>query len=215
MCYKKRIPTEGDFMKKKTNDILYGYLQYISYVDKNDKTFVYKNEVNFAKIANALGENYNPRKISRDFKFLENIGLVELNNVTTIDDEIIEAYVLPKIGDSYKLIPIETLKYLTHTANSNVIKIYVYLLYKYNNGQRKGYRFSKKELLSVLKLKSSTHMNHYTMIDNILTCLLNSELIKFDCVWSKSENSSIGATQYHILNEVSLTHKNPLKKKNK
>lgn len=213
MTYQKRIPAQGDFMKKKTNDILYGYLQSISYVDKNDITFVYKEDVNFSKIAENLGQNYNARKISRDFKFLQRIGLVELNKITTLQNETIDAYVLPKIGDSYKLIPVKTLKYLINTSNANVIKIYVYLLYKYNNGLRQGYKFTKKELLDVLKLKSTTNTEHYIMIDNILACLSNSELISLQYEWVKNGKSEIGATQYHVLKQVSLVHKNPLKKK--
>ena len=41
MSEKRRFPVEEKFMNKKVSDMLYGYLQSISYVGENDVRFVY------------------------------------------------------------------------------------------------------------------------------------------------------------------------------
>lgn len=206
--YRKRMPAEGDFMKKKTNDILYGFLQSISYVDKNKVTFVYKSDVDFLEISRMFDGKFSKKKLISDFKFLQSIGLIELGKTTSLEDNVErEIYVLPDVGEKYKLIPIETLRFLINTTNTNVIKVYVWLLYKFNDGIKKGYKFSKKEIIEdVLKMKARNKRD-MILVSDILTCLQNNELIKFHVEWTTAENSVINKTQYHVLDDVSLTFK--------
>lgn len=202
----KRIPMEERFMKKKVNDILYGYLQSVSHFD-GQTTFVYKDRVNFSEMETIFRGQFNRLKLSRDFKFLLSIGLIEEGEIKTIRGEMVNVYILPfNEKELYRIIPLDTLRFLIDTTNSNVIKIYVYLLYKYNFGKCKGYEFTQKELLEALKIKSH-HERDRNMIKNILICLKNNGLIKYDEKWKFNEKSSIGSTKYNILENVSLYHK--------
>ncbi len=202
----KRIPMEDRFMKKKVNDILYGYLQSVSQFD-GKTTFVYKDRVNFSEMETIFRGQFKRKKLSRDFKFLQSIGLIEEGTILSVRGEETDVYILPfNDKNLYRIIPLDTLRFLIDTANANVIKIYVYLLYKFNFGKCVGYEFTQKELLEALKIKSH-HERDRNMIKNILVCLKNNGLIEYEQKWKINEKSSIGTTKYNVLNKVSLSYK--------
>lgn len=174
----RRIPLEDKFMVKKINDILYGYLQSISYIDKDKVRFVYKSEVNFSRLEQVFKGEFKRLKLKRDFDYLVNCGFIEEGIVIDLYGKEVEAYILPFNTDSiFKLIPLDTVKFLVDTLSANSIKIYTYLLNRFD-GFGSEYHFTMKELIKVLGMKSITHQRDYDMVDNILTCLVNNELIK-------------------------------------
>lgn len=176
----RRIPLENKFMVKKINDILYGYLQTISYIDKNQVRFVYKSEINFSNLERRFNGEFKRLTLTRDFKYLLACGFITEGKVINLYNKEVDAYILPYDEKSiFKLIPLETLKFLVDTTNSNVIKIYTYLLNKFGY-KGSEYHFTDKELIiNCLGLKSTTNQRDYDLVNNILNCLSNNELIKF------------------------------------
>lgn len=213
--FEKSIPTNGVFMSKSINDWLYVYLQSISYVDKNGITFVYPKDVNLTKIAeelhppmvsDKLDNEGNPittpiskYKLSRDMKKLIKVGLVRRGDVESLykGQKIKNAYILEVQTDNYfKLIPVETLKYLLNTVNINCIRTYVYLLDKYDWKQREGkvYCFTAKEIIQkVFGLQSTTHKEDYFRVKCILDLLSKCELISI-----KKELKYFSGQQYQV-----------------
>lgn len=190
----RRIPLEGEFMQKKINDIVYGYLQTISYKDKEDKRFVYKDAINYSELEKKFGYDDNGKpflsrlKITRAINVLKAYGFVEEGKVVDLYNKKVPAFFLPyDETNPFQLIPNTTLKFLVDTSNSNVIKIYAYLLNKYlwKEKTKEKYIFSNKELILLLGMKSSTNQRDYDMINNILTSLHNNGLIYYSEYYEK------------------------------
>ena len=142
----RRFPLEDNFMKgnkeiskSKPNDVLYGYLQMISTFDENTKTrFIYKENYSHVQVQEYFGYDNDgkpvfPRKsIERAFRVLEQYGYIRETKIIGLKGNYVNAYELPYNVDSlFQYIDMETLKYLLRTCNPNVIKIYIYLKYKY------------------------------------------------------------------------------------
>ena len=142
---KRRMPTgEGVMEDKKFNDIVYAYLQSISYKieDISEYRFLYKSQLNYTRIARELKMNLKTCKSKIKYLF-ENGYIVEVKK----DDLTI--YELPNLGQYYFLIPNETLKYLVDTCNENIIITYAYLGQLKNALGDKAY-FTKGRLLILL-----------------------------------------------------------------
>lgn len=176
------IPLTEGFMDKKTNDILYGYLQTITYLDKNRERYVIQNDLdNQLHIIKDLMDLKTNKTVKAHLKHLIEVGLVVKGTTKDLKGNDIDCLYLPtKEHNIFKLIPLETLEYLIFTKNKFSIKIYVYLLNKYQwkNGENKTYEFSKKELLRAVGWKG-THQREYDIINNILLDLSNSGLISY------------------------------------
>lgn len=185
---KKSIPMTKEFNKKVVNDWLYGYLQSISYVDADGVTFVYPNDVNCTNIAqkcplNNLGRQPSRNKIMSDLKKLELLGFVKRGNVQGLDNSKVKnAYILPfNENELFKIIPLETLKYIITTMSIHSIKIYIYLLNKFQWKIKSNdyYNFTSKELITeCLGLKSITHSRDYQTILFVLDALEKFKLVE-------------------------------------
>lgn len=194
MKVKKRIPLNKNFMHKSVNDWIYGYFQSKSYVDKNGVTFCYLDSIVQTDIIKSMPFNENGKKpgkmkISNDIKKLMNLGFIEKGKVVDLNDEIIDAYILPFDKQQlYKIIPLDTLIYLLNVSNQNVIRIYIYLLNKFQWKVKNNeyYYFTYKELIEeCLGMKSTKNTRDYILIKHILDCLIKFKLIKIDTVVKK------------------------------
>lgn len=212
---KKRIPMTKEFNKKSVNDWLYGYLQSISYVDNEGRTFVYKDDVNISSIfsnfpSSEFGESPSRQKLSRDFNILKRVGFLKETKVQGLQGNFVKAYELPYDKQQlYKLIPIDTLIYILSVGSQNLLKIYVYLLSKYqwkiaNNDY---YRFTYKELIKeCLGMKSVTNSRDYTIVRNCLDALIKFKLIELSLDYDRvGQNQQL--TTYFKLSNVNTTIK--------
>lgn len=205
----KRIPMTKEFNKKSVNDWLYGYLQSISYVDDNEKTFVYKGNVNISDITSKIPSNEFDKppsrsKISRDFSRLIRLGFLKETKVQGLKGNIVDAYELPYDKQQlYKLIPIDTLIYILSIGSQNLIKIYVYLLNKYQWKAQTNdtYRFTYKELIQeCLGLKSVTNSRDYTIVRNCLDALIKLKLIELGLDYDRVGDNGQLTTYFKLLN---------------
>ena len=95
----------------------------------------------------------------------------------------------------YKIIPIDTLRFLVNTATPSVIATYVYLLSKWE-WKGKNYIFTSEELIkNCLGMKSTTNSRDYEKINDILDCLYNNGLIDYEDIYIKKNNKVIAKKQ--------------------
>lgn len=176
------IPIEGKFMDKKVNDILYGYLQTISFINENKERFVinddFENQIHIVRDLMDISTN---KTVKNQLKNLIKLGLVVEGTTKDKKGNEIKCLYLPMIdGDLFKLIPLETLKFLISTKNKFGVKVYVYLLNKFQWKQKNNetYEFSKKELLKLVGWKGTNQME-WDIMNNILLDLKNNGLINY------------------------------------
>lgn len=209
---KRRMPTgEGVMEDKKFNDIVYAYLQSVSYKIENisEYRFLYKSQLNYTRIARELKMNLKTCKSKIKYLF-ENGYIVEVNK----DDLTI--YELPNLGQYYFLIPNETLKYLVDTCNENIIITYAYLGQLKNALGDKAY-FTKSRLLILLgyginaKIKGkktiipSTNQRDWDRINNILDMLENKlKLITTKEVEGYDGEKKVSKIIYEITTKIPL-----------
>ena len=175
---------------KKVNDNIYGYLQSISYLNKDGERFIYKSDVSPTKIERYFksceGMEISLSTVKRNLTLFKSkkVGLLVEGKTMDNYNREVDVYFLPMIEDEpYKLIPLETLKYLVDTSNGNVIKTYVYLLNKY--GWKRDYTFTKGELIEGIGYNPNSRDKEgryvsYEMMDNILLCLVNNGLLEYE-----------------------------------
>ncbi|WP_440250818.1 hypothetical protein [Clostridium sp.] len=173
---KRRIPTGSTVMEdKKFNDILYAYLQSISYRDPNkEDRYVWKNDCKREDLAKALKMNLSTLK--RKFNHLVYNGYI-------VEKE--DTFELPKVSQWNFFIPVETLKFLVDTTNEDIITTYAYLGQLKNQMKDKAY-FTESKLLILLGYKTklrtkdengnpmyraSTNSRDWERINNIIKAL--------------------------------------------
>lgn len=115
--------------------------------------------------------------------------LAKLKQFGYIEDKG-QYFVLNNPQTAYLPLPLDTVKFLVDTYNSQTIKVYIYLG-QGDNLAKKEYRkyiFTKKELINSISIKDQSKkdngMSQYQKIDNILDSLTNNELIKIEVVAS-------------------------------
>ena len=89
-----------------------------------------------------------------------------------------DKYFLPQKEDIFFNIPIETVKYLNDTTKEQVVKIYIYLGQRYKY-KPKDYVFTLEEIAEHIGINLSGHSRNYEIINNVLVCLKNNELIDY------------------------------------
>lgn len=184
---KRRIPLDKKFMTKKINDVLYGYLQVKSTLNtETNMRYIKKDDVNFTEIEEDLKYTFKRRTLVNHLSNLINYGFIGESEMIDTYGESMKVYTFPYNTDSiYKLIPIETLRYLVDTANPSVVSIYVYLLNKWEWKGNK-YIFTEAELIkNCLGVTSTSNSRDYIRVNNVLTCLVNNGLIEYKKVYSK------------------------------
>lgn len=186
---KRRIPLDKKFMTKKINDILYGYLQVKSTLNtETNIRYIKKDDVNFTEIEEDLKYTFKRRTLVNHLSNLIKYGFIGESEMVDTYGEPMKVYTFPYNTDSiYKLIPVETLRYLVDTANPSVVSIYVYLLNKWE-WKRNKYTFTEAELIkNCLGVTSMGHSRDYERVNNVLTCLVNNELIEYKDYYSKKD----------------------------
>ena len=200
---KRLIPLDDNFMKdKKTHDKVWSFLQINSYKTADGKRFVYKTtETNANSIHKAIARTVTNSKGKETFdislmtvrntlKLYEKLGLIYNETIKDLYGKEVEVIVLSQKFDYYTLIPIETLKFLVDTANENVIKVYAYLLNKYQYKQKENdrYTFNLSELCAAVGYSAKSE-NTATM-RNILKSLKNNHLINYEESYFITENKT-------------------------
>ena len=206
----RTMPTTKLFLgDKKMNDIVYGFFQSHSYINKLDtgeiQRYCWKSDVSAKKIEEYLQQQDTTEKIPTSRTITNVINLfVSAGLLEPISLQGKKAFLLPDLnGGEYIYIKTETLRFLTNTCKANVIKTYSFLKKKYQQHidlqYTEPYRFSKKNILEILGY-SATNGSNYTIVTDILNCLVNNGLIEIHKEWTETGNDNV--TEYFVLDKV-------------
>lgn len=210
---------DKDISKSKPNDVLYGYLQMISYVDGEGKRFVYKKDYSHTEVEKHFGYDLEgkalfPKKnVERAFKVLIQYGYVRETKVVGLKDNLVKAYELPYDVDRlFQYVDLETLRFLLDTVNPNVIKVYIFFKYKYFCFGNK-FIFTKQMLLEeCFGLASTTkHKGNMEKLDNIMKALKLFGLIDW-CEYYITNDKGYKIPQRRLLFVSDKVKENEVKK---
>ena len=178
----RRFSLENDFMNYKSDDLLYGFMRNISTSKDGLEYLPLKNFQKVKKVIAGLC-GYSVRQINNKILKLKEVGLIKETEIGVNT----QSYIFPyDYAGSYKIINKDMLSYLINTRNSNVIRIYLYLLNKYE--WKKGeYLFTVGELKRALGYSDFTKTAD-SMIRDVLTSLKKEGIIKFEKVWCEEVN---------------------------
>lgn len=166
---KRLLPLDDTCIKDKKVDYkLFSLLQTMSYINSNRIRYVPKQHPEYGSITRErLLELYNSmcsepkeqislRTIKTKLTLFKGIGMIEESKVLNNTGEEVSAFVLLENYDIYQLIPLETLRFLSNTVNSDVIKTYAYLLNKHIWKQKTSeyYSFTLQEIALAIGLES-------------------------------------------------------------
>lgn len=156
------IPLTDNFMKdQKIYDKVWSYLQTISYLTKDKKRIVYKNkDSSYAAIHRAIAIETGKTKsgrikydissqtVSNTMKLYIKLGMIEEGKEKDKYGKTVDVYILKQDFETFQYVPMETLRILINTVNFNTIKVYAYLLdkYEWKKKTKEKYIFTLKEL---------------------------------------------------------------------
>lgn len=195
----RRFSLEEDFMNFNTNDLLYGFMRGLSTARptgkyKNNKElyqeYLTKKEFNKNKKLIAGICNCSTKTINRHIEKLFEAGLlaegVETVSVNNKNYEY-DCYYFPYDEKGrYKILDQKIVRYLVHTRNSQGIRIFLYLLNKYQ--WKKDYIFTIEEIATGLGYAESTKSCH-CLIRDCLASFKAEGIIRFNIVEVPIETS--------------------------
>ena len=170
----RRMPTEGNFMKYDSNDILYSLMYSMATYNPEEKR-LYLAKKNFGAnkkmIYEACGINGSPMA-KRHIDRLKQYNLLSEDN---------NNYYFPQNPDEkYRLVEKEMLYYLAATRSLNSIRVYMILLDGYLWKEKEGDKFNFTNTYLLEKLGYSiTNKNASKMMSDILESFQREGIIKF------------------------------------
>lgn len=186
------IPLTDEFMKdKKIYANIWAYLQTISYLSKDKQRFVYKAHFTLKEMHETIAIK-EKGKIIPSLSTVKNVwglykqlGFITEGQIEDLSGNNVEVYILSQDFSIFQPIPLQTLSFLVNVANSNVIKVYAYLLnkYKWKQKENKWYSFTIKELLSAIGY--SYKNDNVKMMTDILEMLKAIKLIDYEITYYK------------------------------
>ena len=183
----RRFSLEEDFMNFKTNDLLYGFMRGLSTARpiENGKWQEYLTIKEFKKNKKLIAGicDCSTRTIERHIDALFEAGLLD-EGVEVISkngkEYEYEVFWFPYDYDgNYKLIDQDVVKYLVNTRNSQAIRIYLFLLNKFQ--WKNNYIFTIQEIKNALGYAESTKSCD-ALIRDCLASFKAEGLIRFETV---------------------------------
>lgn len=203
------IPLDDCFMRdKKAHDIVWAWLQVNSTLRDSDKLrFVYcerSKNAQYEKIYNAIGQKISKNTIANTLKLYENTDMITYSTIKDIKGKDTKIIILSQNFERFQYIPLRLLQYFVNTANDNVIKVYAYLLgrYQWKTKENTNYMFTLTEIVEAIGYNPKTKGNT-KMIDDILTSLQLQGLIEYKTTYILVKDNTIPSIR-HILKNVSL-----------
>ena len=185
----RQVPKDKKITSNKIySDILYSYLQEISFKDGNNR-YLKKQQINYGNIAIAL--NLSRQTVSRKFN-----NLIELNLILPTKDNDEYKYMIPTIPSHEAfLIPQDTLRKMVNTLAERTITIYVYLINRWIINKEEPFDFTITALKAYSGLSIKTESNN-VIITDILEILAKLDLIKYS--YSTQLDKNKFKTYYHL-----------------
>lgn len=179
--YTRRFSLEENFMNYDSNDLLYGALQYLATYHP-ELHLLYLTKKNYTKSKQQLMAicGLDSRGIKRHLDRLIEKGLIKEKKIYVGENKVeYDCFVFPyDTKEKYQIINNEMLWYVVSTRNKQAVRVYIYLLNKYN--WKNNYEFSNKELIEALGY--STNGNNAlasSMVSNILESFKREGVIDY------------------------------------
>ena len=178
----RQIPSiEKYTADKKYNDLLYGVLQEMSYLEDKNR-YVNKKDINFTSLSGRI--NLSRQTTSSKFKNLIALGLIEY-----IEEE--QRYKLNYLDKTLcSLVPYDTLRAINNTLSQNAISIFVYLLKRYIANGEKEYIVIMGQMKKFIGIAVSTSSNN-CIITDILNILSLIGLVEYAVIMTDKDKSNI------------------------
>ena len=181
----RRFSLEEDFMNFKTDDLLYGFLRGLSTAKpiENGKYKEYLPIKEYHKNKKVIAGicNVSTKTLERHLNALFEKGLLDqgIELVVSNGKEYeYECFWFPyDENGSYKILERDMIKYLVDTRNSQCIKVYLYLLNKYE--YKENYTFTIAEIQKALGYSAST-TSAISTISNILESFAREGIIEYE-----------------------------------
>lgn len=193
------VNKEGEsILKNKSIDYqIYELLQVHSYLNKDKIRFCYKADTTQSGLYReycSFCEQNQQKPVSRTtfirhFKNLFYVQMVQENEIKDLNGNLIKAYVLPQDYKIFQLVPLDTMRFLTHVASNSVIRIYGYLLNKFQI--KNNYRFTLKELVTEALGLSYNVSGIESTAKDCLLCLVKLGLVKYVEVYDVTNSHAV------------------------
>jgi len=178
----RQIPSVEQYTaNKQFNDLLYGILQEMSYMEKGIR-YIDKRMINFTALAKSIG--LTRQTLSSRFKSLVSLGLVEYI-------ETQNRYKLNYLDKTLcSLVPFRTLQLINATLSHHAISIYVYLLNRFLSNNEEPYIVAMSQMKQFIGVATSTTSNNY-IINDILIVLERIGLIRYELKNTEQNKTNI------------------------
>lgn len=178
----RKFSLETDFMNLSVDDIVFGYLQHLATFHPEKQTlYVPVDKVSKEKGTIAEMIDKTARTVQNKINKLIENGLI-IKEMMNLNGNETAVYVIPQttIG-RYQIIKDDMMWYLLTTRKQNILKIYVYLLNKYDwkAKDKEMYSFTNEELLAAIGYKASSFGSYTSVLTTILNSLKREGIIDF------------------------------------
>lgn len=189
---------EGEsILKDKSIDLcIYEMLQNRSYKTDDGIRFCYKKGLTQQSLfdeysANCINSGTKPVSFGtfkKNYKNLFTKQMVFEGEVSTkAGDKLVKALILSQDYKIYQLVPLDTMKFLANATNSNVIKVYGYLLNKSKGFT--NYKFTLMELATDALGLSKTTNDVEKKAEDCLNILTLAGLVKYENIYELNEDN--------------------------
>jgi hypothetical protein len=187
---KRRLSLENDFMNYSVDDILFGAMYYLATYHPEEKR-LYLTKKNFTKnketIKAVCGE-ISTQKLNRHLNKLIADNLVQEKDIKS-GAETYPSYIFPyDYEEKYQLVENEMLWYIVSTRHAQAVKLYIYLLNKYNwkLETNENYIFTNRELIGALGYSTNSANNlANSMVGNVLESFAREGIIEYETFYEE------------------------------
>lgn len=186
---KRRLSLEDSFMNYSIDDILFGAMYYLATFHPTKKVF-YLTKKKFAQNKNIIKKacDVTTQTLNNHLKKLLEAGLIQEEDIKSGDVAYPSYTFSYEYKEKYQLVDNEMLWYIVTTRSQQAIKLYIYLLDKYNWKKSTGenYVFTNAELLEAIGYSTnSSNQKANSVVNNILESYLREGVIKYETFYEE------------------------------
>ena len=186
---KRRLSLEDSFMNYSIDDILFGAMYYLATFHPTKKVF-YLTKKKFTQNKNIIKKacDVTTQTLNNHLKKLLEAGLIQEEDIKSGDVAYPSYTFSYEYKEKYQLVDNEMLWYIVTTRSQQAIKLYIYLLDKYNWKKSTGenYVFTNAELLEAIGYSTnSSNQKANSVVNNVLESYLREGVIKYETFYEE------------------------------
>lgn len=186
---KRRLSLEDTFMNYSVDDILFGAMYYLATFHPTKRVF-YLTKRKFTQNRDIIKKacDVSTQTLNNHLKKLLELGLIQEQEIKSGDVAYPSYTFSYEYKEKYQLVDNEMLWYIVTTRSQQAIKLYIYLLDKYNWKKANGenYIFTNTELLEAIGYSTnSSNQKASGIVNNILESYLREGVIKYETFYEE------------------------------